>query len=47
VNSSIAKENGWPADRFEQSIKKLVEGGLVWVDRQTEDRCPRYYFPEN
>lgn len=46
MNSVIARENGWPADRFEQSIKKLVEGGLVWVDKQTGDNCHRYYFPE-
>lgn len=53
VNQRIAKDNGWTEDRFEHCIvklfyqKQLTSDGLVWADKQAEDKIPRYYFPEN
>ncbi len=37
---------GLDLDILTPEQKKMLQEGLVWADKQTEDGIPRYYFPD-
>lgn len=41
----VIKEFAWEDNRFEKIINEMIMEGLVWIDRQSPDKIPLFWFP--